>query len=142
MCSSKHPIMSLPGCTHLTVFDCSCEGICCRYICTLRFRDSEVETWMYKSIPYNYFTYCTHHRLYQEFGSHQSSFVSVYLRYVWRFHFSYIPQSNVKYSKYFHMRWFGWQMNFVLIFYSQSCKLYGLDTMFQCWCLFVVLVSL
>ena len=51
--------MSLPGCKHLTVFDCFCVGICYRCIHTWRFRDSEVEMWICKSILYNCFTYCT-----------------------------------------------------------------------------------
>ena len=42
--------------------------------------------------------------LYQEFSSHQSSFVSVYLRYVRRFHLLHISQSNVKYLKYFQFK--------------------------------------
>ena len=59
MCSSRHPIMSLPGHKHLTVFDCSCVVICHKCICTWRLRDWVVEIWICKSILYNCFTYCT-----------------------------------------------------------------------------------
>ena len=61
-CSSRHPIMSLPGCTHLTVFDRSCVGICCRCICNI-----EVQRWWSRDMrcinPYytNCFTYCANH---------------------------------------------------------------------------------